>query len=61
MEFHFILGILFLVGVVWAIINIITSKVSTGTKFIWLVTILLVPVIGFIVWYFAGPRSQDAS
>ena len=54
-------GIIFAIALVWALINIMTSDEQTGTKFVWFLIILFVPVIGFIVWFFAGPRSKNGS
>ena len=51
------LGLIILVLDVWAIIKIVSSKESTGTKVLWTVIILLLPVLGLIIWAFAGPRS----
>ncbi|MCB1755577.1 MAG: PLDc_N domain-containing protein [Gammaproteobacteria bacterium] len=52
-----LLGLIILVLDVWAIIKIVSSKESTGTKVLWTVIILLLPVLGLIIWAFAGPRS----
>ncbi|GAF91459.1 unnamed protein product, partial [marine sediment metagenome] len=30
---------------------------STGTKALWIVLIVLLPIVGLIIWYFAGPRG----
>ena len=51
-------GLLILIASVWAIINIVQSGVSTGSKVIWIVVILLLPLLGLIVWFFAGPRGR---
>jgi hypothetical protein len=50
-------GFLILVLVIWAIVRTLQSGASTGAKVLWVVFLLLVPVIGFVVWLFAGPRS----
>ena len=52
-----ILGLLILVANVWAIVNVFQSRASTGSKVFWIVFILVLPVIGLIVWFFAGPRG----
>ena len=52
-----ILGLILLVAVVWAIINVIGSTATTGAKVLWVVLILLLPVIGLIIWLIAGPRK----
>ncbi|MEM9433617.1 MAG: PLD nuclease N-terminal domain-containing protein [Pseudomonadota bacterium] len=41
---------------IWAIVSIINSSATTGSKAIWIILVLVLPVIGFLVWFFAGPR-----
>ena len=53
-------GLLILIADVWAIVNIFQSPASTGTKVMWTVLVLLLPVIGLIIWFFAGPRTGRA-
>jgi hypothetical protein len=50
-------GLLVLIADVWAIVNIFQSGATTGKKVLWTVVVLLLPVVGFILWYFAGPKS----
>jgi len=50
-------GLLVLIADVWAIVNIFQSAATTGKKVLWTVVVLLLPVVGFILWYFAGPKS----
>ncbi|WP_111557952.1 PLDc N-terminal domain-containing protein [Paracoccus sediminilitoris] len=45
---------------VWAIAQIINTNTSTKAKVLWILLILVLPVIGFIIWYFAGPKSSRA-
>lgn len=56
-----ILGILILIACVWAIVQTFQSRTTTGTKVFWIVLILILPVIGLILWFFAGPRSGGRS
>ena len=58
MEVGGILGVLVLLGDVWAILNIFQSSASTGSKALWIVLVLLLPLLGLIIWYFAGPRES---
>ena len=56
---EFIIGLAILVADIWAIINIINGKqASTGAKAFWILLILFLPVIGLIIWFFAGPRGS---
>jgi Phospholipase_D-nuclease N-terminal len=50
-------GLIVLAADVWAIINIFQSSVSTGQKVLWTVLVIALPVLGFIIWYFAGPKT----
>jgi len=55
-----ILGVLILVGDIWAIINIFQSSASNEKKLIWIVAVVLLPVLGLILWFFLGPRDRTA-
>ncbi len=55
-----ILGVLILVGDIWAIINIFQSSVSNEKKLIWTVAVVLLPLLGLILWFFLGPRGRAA-
>lgn len=54
-----IIGLLILVADIWAILNIVQSHESTGTKALWIVLVLVLPLLGLIIWYFAGPKSAS--
>jgi len=60
MQYQGIVGLLVLVADVWAIVNIFQSSDDTGKKFVWIITVILLPVIGLILWYFLGPRTGKA-
>lgn len=53
-----IIGLIILVLDIWAIVNVFQSSASTGSKVIWTLLILILPVIGLLIWLFAGPRSS---
>ena len=53
-------GLLILIADVWAIVNIFQSPAGTGTKVLWTVLVLILPVLGLIIWFFAGPRTGRA-
>ena len=55
-----ILGLLILIGDIWAIINIFQSSASPEKKLIWIVAVVLLPVVGLILWFFLGPRNRGA-
>ena len=53
-------GLVVLVADIWAIVNIFQSSATTGRKVLWTVLVVLLPVLGFIIWFFAGPKSGKA-
>jgi hypothetical protein len=55
-----LIGLLILIGDVWAIINIFQSSASSEKKLIWTVVVLVLPLLGLILWYFMGPRQGRA-
>jgi hypothetical protein len=60
MEYRGLWGLLVLVADVWAIVNIFQSGADTGKKVLWTVLVILLPVVGFILWYVLGPRTGKA-
>ncbi len=50
-------GLLVLLADVWAIVNILQSGADTAKKALWTVLVVVLPVVGFIIWYFAGPKT----
>jgi len=61
MEYAGIGGFIVLALNIWAIVSIIGSSASTGYKVLWTLLVLVLPVVGFVVWFFAGPRSNAIS
>ena len=57
MEYQGLGGVIVLVADVWAIVNIFQSSADTGKKVLWTVLVILLPVLGFILWYFLGPKT----
>ncbi len=53
-----ILGLLILIGDIWAIINIFQSSASNGKKLIWVLLVLLLPLLGLVLWFLLGPRDR---
>jgi len=52
------LGVLILIGDIWAIINIFQSSASNEKKLLWIIVVVLLPVLGLILWFFLGPRDR---
>ncbi len=55
MEVTGILGILVLIADIYAILQIAQSSADTVKKALWIVLVLVLPVVGVIIWYLAGP------
>ncbi|WP_237058412.1 PLDc N-terminal domain-containing protein [Microbulbifer sediminum] len=53
-----IFGILILIADIYAIIKILQSSAGGLKKIIWVLLVLILPVIGLILWYFAGPGGK---
>jgi hypothetical protein len=53
-------GLIVLVADVWAIVNIFQSRADTGTKVVWTVVVIVLPVLGFILWLIWGPKTATA-
>jgi hypothetical protein len=53
-------GLLVLIADIWAIVNIIQSGAATDRKVLWTVLVIVLPVLGFLIWLFAGPRTNSA-
>ena len=50
-------GLILLILNVWAIVRVIQSFAGTGSKVLWIVLILLLPVLGLVLWFFLGPKG----
>ena len=53
-----ILGVLILIGDIWALINIVQSSSPNDRKLLWVVVVVLLPLLGLILWFFLGPRDR---
>ncbi|MDP3859854.1 MAG: PLDc N-terminal domain-containing protein [Stagnimonas sp.] len=52
-------GLLILAADLYAIFSIVSSSETVGKKVIWTLVVLLLPVLGFIIWWLAGPRARN--
>jgi len=57
-EYNGILGLIVLIADIYAIVSTVQSRESTGTKVVWIVVILLLPLLGVILWWLFGPKSR---
>ena len=51
-----LLGLIILAADIWAIVQIMRSGRTGGSKLFWILLILLLPVVGLLVWLVAGRR-----
>lgn len=56
-NFYGIGGLIVLILDIWAIISIINSSSEMLSKVLWTLIVLVFPILGFIVWFFFGPKS----
>lgn len=54
-------GIILLALDIWALISIFSSSASTGAKVLWALLVIVLPLLGFIIWLVAGPKSSRAA
>ncbi|WP_438970771.1 PLDc N-terminal domain-containing protein [Methylophaga sp.] len=52
-----LLGLIWLVIVIWAVIQVANSPAGGGAKVLWILILLLFPLIGLIIWFFLGPKG----
>ncbi|MHB1215899.1 MAG: PLDc N-terminal domain-containing protein [Thiobacillus sp.] len=53
-------GLILLIADIWAIVKTVGSRASTGTKVLWVVVIVLLPLLGLILWFLFGPSRSTA-
>lgn len=51
-------ALLILIADVYAMVMIIQSSARAIEKLLWFLVVLILPVIGVIVWYVAGPGRK---
>ena len=51
------LGLIHLILFIWAVLSIWGSGASLLAKLIWSVVVFVFPLIGLIIWFFAGPKK----
>lgn len=57
-EYGGIVGLLILAADIWAILNVFQSGASNGTKMVWTLVIIVLPLLGLVLWFFLGPRGK---
>jgi hypothetical protein len=51
------LATVILLADLWAIVSVFRSDKSDGVKVLWSLLLVLFPVVGLLIWGFAGPRG----
>jgi hypothetical protein len=57
MQYQGLFGLIVLIADVWSIVNVFQSSADTGKKVLWTVLVIILPVLGFVLWYFMGPKT----
>ncbi|AFI83003.1 PLDc N-terminal domain-containing protein [Methylophaga nitratireducenticrescens] len=52
-----LLGLIWLIIIIWAILKVAKSGAGTLSKVLWILILLLFPVVGLIIWFFLGPKG----
>ncbi|MCU7811505.1 MAG: PLDc N-terminal domain-containing protein [Candidatus Thiodiazotropha sp. (ex Notomyrtea botanica)] len=58
MEFTGIIGLIVLIAVIYSIVMIVQSSAKGIEKLIWSLVVFFLPLIGLVIWYFAGPGKK---
>ena len=58
MEITGIGGLIVLLLNIYAIVMIVQSSVKGIEKLIWSLVVFFLPLIGLVIWYFAGPGKK---
>ena len=53
-----IAGLIILIADIYAIVMILQSSAKIIEKLIWTLVVFFLPLIGLIIWYFAGPGKK---
>ena len=58
MEFTGIGGLTILIADIYAIVMILQSGARDVEKLIWALVVFLLPLIGLVIWFLAGPGKK---
>ena len=51
-------GLIVLIADIYAIVMILQSSAKSIEKLIWALVVIFLPLIGLIIWFFAGPGKK---
>ncbi|WP_374213213.1 PLD nuclease N-terminal domain-containing protein [Psychromarinibacter sediminicola] len=52
-------GLILLALDIYALVQIFSSRASTGKKVLWSLGVIVFPLLGFIIWLLFGPRGAE--
>ncbi|MDN3521959.1 PLDc N-terminal domain-containing protein [Halomonas ramblicola] len=52
-----LLGLIWLIIIIWAIVKVAKSSAGGLAKLIWILVLLFFPLLGLIVWFLFGPKG----
>ncbi|EMR13581.1 hypothetical protein MPL1_04272 [Methylophaga lonarensis MPL] len=52
-----LLGLIWLIIVIWAIVKVAKSPAGALPKLLWILILLFFPLIGLIIWFLLGPKG----
>lgn len=52
-----LLGLIWLIIVIWAIVKVVKSPAGGLAKVLWILVLLLFPLVGLIIWFLFGPKG----
>ncbi|MDT8311215.1 MAG: PLDc N-terminal domain-containing protein [Methylophaga sp.] len=58
LEIGGLLGLIWLIIVIWAIIKVAKSSAGGLAKVLWILILLLFPLLGLIIWFLLGPKGD---
>lgn len=51
-----VLGLIWLLIIIWAIVQVAKSPAGGVVKLLWILLLLFLPLIGLILWLLLGPK-----
>jgi uncharacterized membrane protein len=58
MEVGGILGLIWLIIIIWAIVKVAKSSAGPVPKLLWILILLFLPFLGLIAWLLLGPKGS---
>ncbi|MGQ4878152.1 PLDc N-terminal domain-containing protein [Billgrantia sp. LNSP4103-1] len=52
-----LLGLIWLIILIWAIVKVAKSSAGTFAKILWILVLLFFPLVGLIIWLLLGPKG----